>query len=54
MEKPRQKSSVSFIKKIYSDKNPRQLGFDNPHCFSALYKKETGLTPVEYKDQFLN
>ena len=31
-----------------------QLGFDNPPYFSRLFKKEVGLTPVEYKDQFKN
>lgn len=31
-----------------------QLGFGNPPYFSRLFKKEVGLTPVEYKDQFLN
>jgi len=31
-----------------------QLGFENPPYFSRLFKKEVGLTPVEYKDRFLN
>jgi AraC family transcriptional regulator, transcriptional activator of pobA len=31
-----------------------QLGFENPPYFSRLFKKEVGLTPVEYKDQFTN
>ena len=31
-----------------------QLGFENPPYFSRLFKKEVGLTPVEYKEQFLN
>lgn len=31
-----------------------KLGFENPPYFSRLFKKKTGLTPVEYKDQFLN
>lgn len=30
------------------------LGFENPPYFSRLFKKEVGLTPMEYKDQFLN
>jgi len=30
------------------------LGFDNPPYFTRLFKKEVGLTPVEYKDQFLS
>ena len=31
-----------------------QLGFENPPYFSRLFKKETGITPIEYKEQFLN
>lgn len=31
-----------------------QLGFENPPYFSRLFKKEVGLTPVEYKQQFTN
>ena len=31
-----------------------QLGFENPPYFSRLFKKEVGLTPIEYKDQFMN
>jgi len=31
-----------------------RLGFENPPYFTRLFKKEVGLTPVEYKDQFLN
>ena len=31
-----------------------QLGFENPPYFSRFFKKEVGLTPVEYKDRFLN
>ena len=30
------------------------LGFENPPYFSRLFKKEVGLTPVEYKAQFMN
>jgi AraC family transcriptional regulator, transcriptional activator of pobA len=31
-----------------------ELGFENPPYFSRLFKKEVGLTPIEYKDQFPN
>jgi AraC-like DNA-binding protein len=31
-----------------------QLGFQNPPYFSRLFKKEVGLTPTEYRNQFLN
>jgi AraC-like DNA-binding protein len=31
-----------------------QLGFDNPPYFSRLFKKVIGLTPTEYREQFLN
>ena len=31
-----------------------QLGFENPPYFSRLFKKEVGLTPMEYKQQFMN
>jgi AraC family transcriptional activator of pobA len=31
-----------------------QLGFDNPPYFSRLFKKVVGLTPHEYRAQFLN
>lgn len=31
-----------------------ELGFENPPYFSRLFKKVIGLTPVEYKEQFLN
>jgi len=30
------------------------LGFENPPYFSRLFKKETGLSPVEFRKQFLN
>jgi len=30
-----------------------QLGFENPPYFSRLFK-EVGLTPIEYKEQFMN
>ncbi|KOY84330.1 AraC family transcriptional regulator [bacterium 336/3] len=31
-----------------------QLGFENPPYFTRLFKKEVGLTPTEYREQFLN
>jgi AraC family transcriptional activator of pobA len=31
-----------------------QLGFDNPPYFTRLFKKVVGLTPHEYRAQFLN
>lgn len=31
-----------------------RLGFENPPYFSRLFKKEVGVTPIEYKEQFLN
>jgi AraC family transcriptional activator of pobA len=31
-----------------------QLGFENPPYFSRLFKKEVGVTPIEYKERFLN
>ncbi len=30
------------------------LGFENPPYFSRLFKKETGISPNAYKEQFLN
>jgi len=30
------------------------LGFENPPYFSRLFKKETGLSPVEFRKQFVN
>jgi len=31
-----------------------QLGFENPPYFTRLFKKQTGITPVEFKTQHLN
>ena len=31
-----------------------QLGFENPPYFCRLFKKEIGLTPTKYREQFLN
>lgn len=30
------------------------LGFENPPYFTRLFKKETGLTPVEFRSKFVN
>ena len=31
-----------------------ELGFENPPYFTRLFKKEVGLTPIQFKEQFLN
>lgn len=31
-----------------------RLGFENPPYFSRLFKKEVGMSPKDYKNQFLN
>ena len=31
-----------------------QLGFENPHYFPRLFKKEVGASPKEFKNQILN
>jgi AraC family transcriptional activator of pobA len=31
-----------------------ELGFENMSYFSRLFKKETGMLPTSYKNQFLN
>lgn len=31
-----------------------ELGFENPTYFSRLFKRETGLTPINFRTQFLN
>lgn len=31
-----------------------ELGFENPPYFSRLFKKEVGVTPTKYREQFLN
>jgi AraC family transcriptional activator of pobA len=35
-------------------KTAYQLGFKNPPYFSRLFKKEVGLTPIQYKEQYMN
>jgi len=43
-----QSSGISVSETAYA------LGFENPPYFSRLFKKETGLSPVEYRGQFLS
>jgi AraC-like DNA-binding protein len=31
-----------------------QLGFENPPYFSRLFKKESGMSPKEFKNQLMN
>ncbi|MEJ2048806.1 MAG: AraC family transcriptional regulator [Calditrichota bacterium] len=31
-----------------------RLGFENPPCFSRLFKKEVGMSPKEFKNQLVN
>jgi len=31
-----------------------QLGFENPPYFSGLFKKETGISPKDFKNRFQN
>ncbi|RZJ68601.1 MAG: AraC family transcriptional regulator [Flavobacterium sp.] len=43
-----QSSAITIAETAYS------LGFENPPYFSRLFKKETGFTPNEYRNQFVN
>jgi len=43
-----QSSAITIAETAYA------LGFENPPYFSRLFKKETGLSPVEYRGQFVN
>jgi len=39
--------------KITISETAYRLGFDNPKYFSRLFKKKVGLTPSEYREQYL-
>lgn len=43
-----QSSSITVAETAY------ELGFENPPYFTRLFKKETGLTPVAYRNQLAN
>jgi AraC-like DNA-binding protein len=42
---------------LYTDKSIKEIatiiGYDDPHYFSRLFKKESGISPGEYKKNFL-
>jgi AraC family transcriptional regulator, transcriptional activator of pobA len=43
-----QSSAITVAETAYA------LGFENPPYFTRLFKKETGLTPVEFRSKFVN